>query len=293
MRIAIFGKAFTLDARPYIEGLYKRLVDEGIELALYNRLDTFLRENCEWDGNHPLFANHIELKEFDPDFLITIGGDGTILDAVTLVRNNGIPILGINTGRLGFLSNVAKEEIGPAIDKLLAGNYVINPRYTLMVTTSGDEQPDPNFALNEVTVSRKGTTSMITVHTYINDEYLNSYWADGLIVATTTGSTGYSLSCGGPIMMPGSKNFVITPIAPHNLTVRPFVIPSDFKIRLQIEGRENEYLVSLDSRIYSYRNEVELFLQRSEVTILLVQTDLQSFPSTLRNKLVWGLDRRN
>ncbi len=293
MRIAIFGKAFTLDARPYIEGLYKRLLEEGVELALYNRLDSFLRENCDWDGDHPLFANHIELKAFDPEFLITIGGDGTILDAVTLVRNNGIPILGINTGRLGFLSNVAKEEIGPAIDKLLAGNYVINPRYTLMVTPSVDEQPDPNFALNEVTVSRKGTTSMITVHTYINDEYLNSYWADGLIIATTTGSTGYSLSCGGPIMMPGSKNFVITPIAPHNLTVRPFVIPSDFKIRLQIEGRENEYLMSLDSRIYSYRNEVELFLQRSEVTILLVQTDLQSFPATLRNKLVWGLDRRN
>ena len=293
MRIAIFGKAFTLDARPYIEGLYKRLVDEGIELALYNRLDTFLREHCEWDGDHPLFANHLELKAFDPDFLITIGGDGTILDAVTLVRNNGIPILGINTGRLGFLSNVAKEEIGPAIDKLLAGNYVINPRYTLMVTTSGDEQPDPNFALNEVTVSRKGTTSMITVHTYINDEYLNSYWADGLIVATTTGSTGYSLSCGGPIMMPGSKNFVITPIAPHNLTVRPFVIPSDVKIRLKIESRENDYLASIDSRSYSYNSEVELFLQRSETRIKLIQTDLQDFPATLRNKLMWGLDRRN
>ncbi len=293
MKIAVYGKAFTLDARPYIEGLYKRLIDEGIEIALYDRLETFLREQCEWDKDHPTYSNHKELKAFDPDFLITIGGDGTILDAVTLVRNNRIPILGINTGRLGFLSNVAKEEIGASIDKLLAGNYVINPRYTLMVTTDDDTQPEPNFALNEVTVSRKGTTSMITVHTYINDEYLNSYWADGLIVATTTGSTGYSLSCGGPIMMPGSKNFVITPIAPHNLTVRPFVIPSDFKIRLQIEGRENEYLLSLDSRIYSYRNEVELFLQRSEVTILLVQTDLQSFPSTLRNKLVWGLDRRN
>jgi NAD+ kinase len=293
MKIAVYGKAFTLDARPYIEGLYRRLTDEGIDIALFDQLDTFLRDHCAWDREYPIFSDHKQLKKFDPDFLITIGGDGTILDAVTLVRNNRIPILGINTGRLGFLSNVAKEEIGPAINKLLAGNYVINPRYTLMVATSDDDEPEPNFALNEVTVSRKGTTSMITVHTYINDEYLNSYWADGLIVATTTGSTGYSLSCGGPIMMPGSKNFVITPIAPHNLTVRPFVIPSDFKIRLQVECRENEYLLSLDSRIYSYRNEVELFIQRSDVTILLVQTDLQTFPSTLRNKLVWGLDRRN
>jgi NAD+ kinase len=134
---------------------------------------------------------------------------------------------------------------------------------------------------------------MITVHTYINGEYLNSYWADGLIIATPTGSTGYSLSCGGPIMMPGSQNFVLTPIAPHNLTVRPFVIPIDFKIRLKIESRENEFLASLDSRSYSFTNDVDLFLQRSEVRIKLIQTDLQDFSATLRNKLMWGLDRRN
>ena len=293
MRIAVYGKAFTLDARPYVEGLYKRLVAENVTLALYSRLDSFLKEHCEWEANYPIFKDHKDLANFAPDVLITIGGDGTILDAVTLVRNTGIPVLGINTGRLGFLANVAKEEIGQAISKLLAGNYSINERSTLMVTTSLENQPDPNFALNEVTVSRKDTTSMITVHTYINGEYLNSYWADGLIIATPTGSTGYSLSCGGPIMMPGSQNFVLTPIAPHNLTVRPFVIPSDFKIRLKIESRENDYLASIDSRSYSYNSEVELFLQRSETRIKLIQTDLQDFPATLRNKLMWGLDRRN
>lgn len=293
MRIAVYGKAFTLEARPYIEGLYKRLLSEDVVLSMYSRLDTFLRDNCSWEHEYPIFSNHKELADFAPDVLITIGGDGTILDAVTLVRNTGIPILGINTGRLGFLANVAKEEINQAIDKLVSGKYAINERSTLMVTTSSEAPLEPNFALNEVTVSRKDTTSMITVHTYINGEYLNSYWADGLIIATPTGSTGYSLSCGGPIMMPGSQNFVLTPIAPHNLTVRPFVIPIDFKIRLKIASRENEFLASLDSRSYSFTNDVDLFLQRSEVRIKLIQTDLQDFSATLRNKLMWGLDRRN
>lgn len=293
MKIAVFGKVFPLEARPYIEGMYKRFVEENMELAIYGRLDHFLRENCEWDENYPVFNNHKELENFNPDYLITIGGDGTILDAVTVVRNSGIPILGINTGRLGFLANVAKEEIDKAIDSLIQGKFEITERNTIMMQTSDEQQFEPNFGLNEVTVSRKGTTSMITVHTYINGEYLNSYWADGLIIATPTGSTGYSLSSGGPIMMPGSENFVITPIAPHNLNVRPFVIPNDSKIRLKIEGRENEYLASLDSRIYTKSNEVELFLQKSESVIKLVQTDLQDFPHTLRNKLMWGLDRRN
>lgn len=293
MKIAVYGKAFPIEARPYVEGLYKRLKGENMELAIFSRLDRFLRENCSWEEVYPVFETHQELQNFNPDFLITIGGDGTILDAVTVVRNSGIPILGINTGRLGFLANVAKEEINSAINGLISGKFRIDERKTIMVQTSTNMQPDPNFALNEVTVSRKGTTAMITIHAYINGEYLNSYWADGLIVATPTGSTGYSLSCGGPIIMPGSQNFVLTPIAPHNLNVRPFVIANDAKLRLQIEGRENEFLISLDSRIYTFDNEVEIFLQQSETKIKLVQTDTQDFPTTLRNKLLWGLDRRN
>jgi len=293
MKIAVYGKAFPIEARPYVERLYKRLTEEKMELAIFSRLDSFLKDNCEWNESYPTFSNHQELQDFAADFLITIGGDGTILDAVTVVRNSGIPILGINTGRLGFLANVAKEEIDIAINSLLSGKFTLDERKTIMVQTSIDEQPEPVFALNEVTVSRKGTTAMITIHAYINGEYLNSYWADGLIIATPTGSTGYSLSCGGPIIMPGSQNFVITPIAPHNLNVRPFVIPNDSKLRLKIEGRENEFLISVDSRIYTFDNEVEIFLQQSETKIKLVQTDNQDFPTTLRNKLLWGLDRRN
>ena len=294
MKIAVFGKAFTLDARPYIEGLYKRLLKEGVEIVLYKQLNDFLINNCDWQDEHVVFRTAQDLAEIKADFLISIGGDGTILDAATLVADSGLPILGINTGRLGFLANVARDEINVAIDNLLSGNYTIDERATISVHTSdGSTQLSPNFALNEVTVSRRGTTSMITIHAYINDEYLNSYWADGLIVATPTGSTGYSLSSGGPIMMPGSENFVITPIAPHNLNVRPFVIPNSYKIRLKVEGRENKYLASLDSRIYTHDDEVELFLQKSPTKIKLVETAAQDFPSTLRNKLLWGLDRRN
>lgn len=293
MKVAVYGKAFPIEARPYVERLYKRLTEENMELAIFTRLSSFLKDNCQWNETYPTFSNHQELQDFAPNFLITIGGDGTILDAVTVVRNSGIPILGINTGRLGFLANVAKDEIDIAINSLLSGNFTLDERKTIMVQTSVDEQPEPVFALNEVTVSRKGTTAMITIHVYINGEYLNSYWADGLIIATPTGSTGYSLSCGGPIIMPGSQNFVITPIAPHNLNVRPFVIPNDSKLRLKIEGRENEFLISVDSRIYTFNNEVEIFLQQSETKIKLVQTDNQDFPTTLRNKLLWGLDRRN
>lgn len=293
MKVAVFGKAFTLEARPYMEALHKRAAAEGFEIRLYKRLDRFLRENCEWGENYATFENYADLQAYKPDFLFTIGGDGTILDAATLIRNLKIPVVGINTGRLGFLANIARNEINRTIDHLLDGKYSIDSRQTIMLSTGDGFQPQPNFALNEVTVSRKGTTSMITVHADINGKYLNSYWADGLIVSTATGSTGYSLSCGGPIIMPDSQNFVITPIAPHNLNVRPIVISNDCKIRLKIDGRENEYLASLDSRIYSLSNDVELFLQRSEVEICLVQLPEQDFATTLRNKLLWGLDRRN
>lgn len=296
MKIAVFGKTISPEARPYIEKLYHLLRSEGVELTFYTPFHQHLNDHCDIqiDLNFPVFGSPEELKNQAPDVLITIGGDGTILDAATLVRNSKIPILGINTGRLGFLADVAREEVNKAARALLKGKYHIRERSLLSVNTSSDLViPDPNFALNEIAVSRKDTTSMITVHTWINDEYLNSYWADGLIIATPTGSTGYSLSCGGPIIMPGSENFVITPIAPHNLTVRPFVIPNDYKIRLKVETREDRYLTSVDSRIYTCNSDVEIFLERADFKIGMVQTEVQNFPSTLRNKLLWGLDRRN
>ncbi|MEQ9263018.1 MAG: NAD kinase [Owenweeksia sp.] len=292
MKIAVFGKLITLESRPFIEKLHNDLLEIGAEITVYKRLNRFIREHCDLGLDFNEFSNHSELLEAQPDFLVTMGGDGTILDAVTLIRDSGIPILGINTGRLGFLSNVSKEKITDAIQALHANNFSIDERFVLALDT-----PDLNlempFALNEVTVSRKDTTAMVTVHTWINGEYLNSYWADGLIISTPTGSTGYSLSCGGPIIMPGSESFAITPIAPHNLNVRPFVIPNDYKIKLKVEGREKQFLVSLDSRIYALDSGSELEVSLGTFRIRLVKTEIQNFAETLRNKLLWGLDRRN
>lgn len=292
MKVAIFGKIITLDSRPFIETLHNELLAVNAEIIVYDKLNHFIKDHCDLKLAFKDFTSHKELIAFKPDFLITVGGDGTILDAVTLIRNSGIPILGINTGRLGFLSNVSKEKITDAVKALSQGNFTIDERIVLETDTKIQDSA-LNFALNEVTVSRKNTTAMITIHTWINDEYLNSYWADGLIISTPTGSTGYSLSCGGPIIMPGSENFVITPIAPHNLNVRPFVIPNNYTIRLKVEGREQQFLVSLDSRIYALDSGSDINLQLGTFKIKMVKTEVQNFAETLRNKLLWGLDRRN
>jgi NAD+ kinase len=292
MRVAVFGKKITLDSRPFVETLHRNLLEINAEIMVFEPLNRFIESHCDLGLSFKEFSDHLQLKEYAPDCLITLGGDGTILDAVTYVRDSGIPILGINTGRLGFLSNVSKEKITNAVEALSTKNYTIDERIVLDMKTELLNL-DLNFALNEVTVSRKNTTSMVTVHTWINDEYLNSYWADGLIIATPTGSTGYSLSCGGPIIMPGSENFVITPIAPHNLNVRPFVIPNDYDIRLKVEGREEQFLVSLDSRIYALDSSSELNVSLGSFKIKMIKTEVQNFAETLRNKLLWGLDRRN
>lgn len=292
MRIAVFGKSISSESKPYVEVLHKELLAIEAEIRVYRKLNSVLREHCDLDITFDEFSTHEELAEYNPDFLITAGGDGTILDAVTFVRDSGIPILGINTGRLGFLANVSKEKIAQAVRALCAGDYSLDERYLLHLETDLLDL-DLNFALNEITVSRKDTTAMVTVHMWINEHYLNSYWADGVIIATPTGSTGYSLSCGGPIIMPGSRSFVITPIAPHNLNVRPVVIPNDIEIKLKVEGRERQCLVSLDSRIYAIPSGSELLVKLKNFKIKLVKTEIQDFADTLRNKLLWGLDRRN
>ncbi len=292
MRIAVFGKSITAESKSYIQDLHQELLEAQVEIVVYKRLERFIAEHCDLTISLDTFASHEELISFSPDFLITMGGDGTILDAVTFIRDSGIPILGINTGRLGFLSNVSKENIKEAVHALVNGDYIIDNR-NLLDLQCEDLDLDLNFALNEVTVSRKDTTAMVTIHTWINGHYLNSYWADGLIIATPTGSTGYSLSCGGPIIMPGSESFVITPIAPHNLNVRPFVIPNNMEIKLKVEGRERQFLVSLDSRIYALESGSEVTVNLQNFKIKMVKTEIQDFAETLRNKLLWGLDRRN
>lgn len=292
MKVAVFGKVINAETKPFIENLYHELKNIGADIAIFEALNDFVKENCNVGIEFNTFSTFEDILDYGPDFMITAGGDGTILDAVTYIRNSGIPILGINTGRLGFLSNVGRDEIAKAIEALHQGDYSLDERNLLELSSDAVEL-DLNFALNEVTVSRKDTTAMVTIHTWINGDYLNSYWADGLIIATPTGSTGYSLSCGGPIIMPGSESFVITPIAPHNLNVRPFVIPNNMEIKLKVEGREKLSLVSLDSRIYSIPSGSELSIKLGGFKIKLVKTEIQDFPTTLRNKLLWGLDKRN
>jgi NAD+ kinase len=296
MRIALFGRAPKTQNLPYIEVVLEKLIEEGVQIGVYRPLRDAVQHMKEEDFEeleYVVYDNEEELDNFDPDFLISLGGDGTILDATVLIQSKDIPILGINMGRLGFLANVAKGNIESSLDALFTGRFQLDFRSLLQVRTSCGKLMKPNFALNEITLARKESTSMITVHTYLNGNYLNSYWADGLIVSTPTGSTGYSLSCGGPIIMPNSDNFVLTPIAPHNLTMRPFVINDSNTLRMQVESRENEFLASLDSRIHSFTTETELLIQKADFRIALVQTELQDFPSTMRNKLSWGRDHRN
>ncbi len=293
MKVAIFGKRITQESRNYLENLYEKLDRANIELCINQEFDDFMQKECNLDLKFKTYKNHIDFAACKPDLLLTVGGDGTLLDSTTYVRDTGVPILGINTGRLGFLANVAKDEVVQAADAIINKKYSFDYRSLISVKTQLENQPNPNFALNEVTVGRKQTAAMITIHVWIDGEYLNSYWADGLMLATPTGSTGYSLSCGGPIVMPGSENFIITPVAPHNLTVRPFVIPNNVEVKFKVEVREDEFLLSLDSRMYSMANKSEIDLFCSPFQIKLVKTHFQNFASTLRNKLLWGLDRRN
>ncbi|WP_372644489.1 NAD kinase, partial [Ancylomarina sp.] len=216
------------------------------------------------------------------------------LDAVTVVQDSGIPIVGVNSGRLGFMADIAREEIPAAISDIFEGNYSIEERTLLKVQTKDNGLfKDFNYALNEFTVHKKDSASMITIHTYIDGEYLNSYWADGLIIATPTGSTAYSLSVGGPILIPNTQNFVISPISPHNLTVRPIVLPNHQEITLKVEGRSDSYLASLDSRSVSFEALNELKISKADFKIKVLKLKTHSFYSTLRNKLMWGVDKRN
>ena len=240
------------------------------------------------------FRNYNELND-SFDLLISIGGDGTILRAATVVRHLGIPLLGINAGRLGFLAKVQKENIDQFLQLVIERKYTISERTVLSLscTPQNESIADLNFAMNEITVSRKDTASMLTIETSLNNEYLNSYWADGLIISTPTGSTGYSMSCGGPVLTPDVKSFVITPIAPHNLNARPLVIPDETEIKLVVTGREENYLVSLDSRSVTMKNDTVLTIKKTPFSIKMVEIPEETFLKTLRNKLLWGEDKRN
>lgn len=294
MKVAIFGQYYQNDTRPIISDIFLFFNKNDIELIIEESFLQILYKEQLIEKEYKTFKSHACLDN-SIDILISIGGDGTILRAATYVRDTGIPILGINAGRLGFLAKVQKENIADFLQLIVDKNYSISERSLVSVESSHatDELASINFAMNEITVSRKDTTSMITVETHLNNEYLTSYWADGLIVATPTGSTGYSLSCGGPVLTPEVKSFVITPIAPHNLNARPLVIPDDTEITLKVSGREENYLISLDSRIATLPNMAILKIKKTPFTIKMVEIPNESFIKTLRNKLLWGEDKRN
>lgn len=294
MKIGIYGQFYHENAGTYIQLLLDALQKKGIEVFIEKNFLEIISQNEDITKNFSGFSTFTELDS-SFELFFSIGGDGTILKAVTFVRDLGIPIVGINTGRLGFLATIQKEEMTQSLAKILDGEYTISERTLLTVETNpeNDEVQPLNFALNEVAVNRKNTTSMIKVETSVDDKYLTSYWSDGLIVATPTGSTGYSLSCGGPVIEPRSNSFVLTPIAPHNLNARPLVVPDSAVISLKVSGRENSFLLSLDSRIATLENGTCITIRKAAFTIKLLQLNEDSFIKTIRKKLLWGEDKRN
>ncbi|WP_400192434.1 NAD kinase [Hymenobacter sp. B81] len=290
MRIAILGKPFEPAAAPFLQALFDDLAARGAQISVAEPFRQHLQE-LQLPANLTTFQRGDSLA--GTQFVLSIGGDGTLLDTVTYVGKQQIPILGINTGRLGFLATVTLDRLAQSIDTLFKGHFTLDRRSLVRVDTDPDVFGTLNFGLNEFSILKRDTSSMIVVHTYIDGEYLNSYWADGLIVSTPTGSTGYSLSCGGPVMLPQTNNFTITPVCPHNLNVRPLIVPDHSVISFEIEGRSNNCLLSLDSRSMPVENSVQIAVRRETFDAHLVKLNHVNFLSTLRSKLNWGLDRRN
>ena len=292
MKLAIYGREFNAKYDSAIQNLFNILENKGVQLVIFKKFSEFLKSRIKDLPETLTFTSHKEING-QIDVMLSIGGDGTLLDTLMFIRDSNVPIIGFNTGRLGFLSTVSLNETELAINALLNKEFTLDKRNLLSLETPNNLFGKGNFALNELTVHKKDSASMMTIHAYLNGEYLNSYWADGLIVSTPTGSTAYSLSCGGPIIIPESENFIITPIAPHNLNVRPIVLPSDNTITLKFEGRSKKYLASLDSRTETIDSAEELTIKKEKFKINLIRFNNQNFLTTLRNKLMWGLDLRN
>ncbi|MBK6951311.1 MAG: NAD kinase [Crocinitomicaceae bacterium] len=293
MRVGIYGRHLNDSFVPNIQELFTVMKNLNWNVMVYEPFFKDVENRIKMDEKPVLFNRHEEIWG-KIDLLISVGGDGTFLETIHIVRDSGIPVLGVNTGRLGFLASTHKDEIKEVLEYIHNDKYRLQNRTVLTLETKENLFGENNFALNELTVHKKDSSSMITIHAYFGDLYLNSYWADGLIISTPTGSTAYSLSCGGPIVVPGSGSFVITPIAPHNLNVRPIVVPDNRTIRLKIEGRgEEEFLCTLDSKSVTIDSSIELYIKKANFELNVVQTDKQNFLNTIRNKMMWGLDSRN
>ncbi len=292
MKVAIYSRGLDFEQENPLLVLLEELARYDTTIHLYepllhrftlpqNLLEKMVRFQTSSDLNK------------DIDYLISLGGDGTMLDAVTLVKDNNIPILGINFGRLGFLASISRDELGSAVDALVNHTFVVDKRSLIHLDSNESLFGEAPFALNEFAIHKRDTAPMIKVHTYLNGEFLNSYWADGLIVATPTGSTGYNMSCNGPILFPESASFAITPVAPHNLNVRSIIVPDTSVISFEVEGRADQFICAMDARREIVNKTIQLAVRREKFDINLIRLNENSFLSTLRTKLTWGLDKRN
>lgn len=291
MKIAIYGRDFNHSVLPFIQEVFSTLAANQIQITVYQPFFNFIQHKITLPQQVAVFSGHAELEKVD--MLLSLGGDGTLLDTLSFVRDSEIPVIGINFGRLGFLASVNKADINAAVNALIKREYTIDKRSLLNIESQNSLFGDENFALNDITIHRRDDSAMMIIHAYMDGEFVNSYWADGLIIATPTGSTAYSLSCGGPIILPSSQSFVITPVAPHNLNVRPIVVPDNVELTFEVEARSKKFLLTCDSRTETVDRSVKITINKAKFNINLIRLNNETFLTTLRNKLLWGIDTRN
>lgn len=293
MKVAIYSRGVDLDQEQSLNDLIAELQKHDITIYIYAEI--IKKFNLVTASDKPSFITFNSSADLhnNIDCLISLGGDGTVLDAITLVGDTLIPILGINYGRLGFLATISKDELSIMVEALVNRSYVIDKRSLLHIDSSLPIFQGLPFALNEFAIHKRDTSPMIKIHTYLNGEFLNSYWADGLIIATPTGSTGYNMSCNGPILFPDSSSFVITPVAPHNLNVRSVVVPDSSVISFEIEGRTEELICALDARKEIVPISIQIAVKKESFCVHFIRLNENSYLTTLRTKLTWGLDKRN
>lgn len=292
MNVALYSRKVSKTNLPYVVELLDHFKKMGWNPVLEQDLKIQLVKKIGLSASTAEFSSHTDFSG-GIDLVVSLGGDGTFIQSVNYVRNSQVPIIGINTGRLGFLANISKESMTEAFEKLQDKKFEYQKRSLLRVETASGHFGDANVALNEVTVSRKDSSAMLTVHAVLDNEYMNSYWADGLIISTPTGSTAYNLACGGPIIDPLCELHVVTPIAPHNLNVRPIVVPDSTVIKLSVEGRSRNYLLSLDGNSVNIKQREEVIIRKADFKINVIKLEGHNFLDTIRNKMLWGIDRRN
>ena len=292
MKIGIYSRQFNDSVLPYVQQIFNALAQHKVEIYVYKDVDEFLSGKITVNTPHKTFTRQQPLKGLI-DVLLTLGGDGTLLDTVSFIRDSGIPVIGINFGRLGFLASINKDDIAAAIHAVVNKEFTLDARTLLSIESDQQVFNGDNFALNDVTFHKRDDSAMITIHAYLNGELLNSYWADGIVISTPTGSTAYALSCGGPIVLPQSGNFIITPVAPHNLNVRTIVLADDSVLTFEVENRSANYLVSCDSRTVVIDSAIKFSIRKAAFELNLVRLNNETYLTTLRNKLLWGIDARN